>query len=46
MLGNFSVKRRDGSFSKLPPDQVVEQIFLENTTDHIQKPLIKNLQHS
>ena len=25
MLGNFSVKRTDGSFNKLPPDQVIER---------------------
>ena len=25
MLGNFSVKRADGIFNKLPPDQVIEQ---------------------
>ena len=25
MLGNFSAKKTDGSFNKLPPDQVIEQ---------------------
>ena len=25
MFGNFSVKRTDGSFNKLPLDQVIEQ---------------------
>ena len=25
MVGNFSVKRTDESFNKLPPDQVIEQ---------------------
>lgn len=55
MVGNFSVKRTDGSFNKLPPDQVIEETINKNKKmprkilalfNHIMAAHISNFKHS
>ena len=36
MVGNFSVKRTDGSFNKLPPDQVIEETINKEQKDAVE----------
>ena len=36
MVGNFSVKRTDGSFNKLPPDQVIEETINKKQKDAVE----------